>query len=135
MIALFSCRERNNMFDMGSEDFVPPPPIFWHDSVVTGIYSAIDSILIGMRFHVEFTSEFERTLVIHNELYYTDTILFAQFDEIVGQGNKRYFHDVYGDIKEGPYYFRIFFGGTPIGYWAILVQGDRRSLVIVDTGV
>jgi len=124
-----ACRERNNMFDVGSDDFIPPPPLFSHESLATGIYHEVDSILIGFRFNVIFADEFERTLIIHNELYYTDTVLFAQFDESVGQGNDRYTHSVYGNIAEGPYYFRIYFGGIPIGYWAILVQGSDLSVI------
>lgn len=134
MLVAFSCRERDNIFDMGSDEFIPPPPIFWHDSLVTGIYHAVDSTLIGFRFKMEFADEFQRTLIIHNELYYTDTILFVQFDEIVGQGNIRYVHDVYDDINEGPYYLRIFFGGLPIGYVAFLVQSGNYSISIVDMG-
>jgi len=122
------------MFDAGSGDFIPPPPIFWHDSLVTGIYGGVDSTLNGVRFKVEFADEFERTLIIHNELFYTDTILFAQFDETVGQGSIRYVHDVYGDIDEGPYYFRIFFGGFPIGYVAFLVQGSTQTISVIDMG-
>lgn len=134
VLALFQCRERDNMFDMGSDDFVPPPPIFWHDSLVTGIYHAVDSTLIGFRFRVEFADEFERTLIIHNELYYTDTILYEDFDETVGQGGIRFIHDTYGEINEGPYYLRLFFGGLPIGYVAFLVRGNARSIVIVAMG-
>jgi hypothetical protein len=134
MLVVFSCRERNNMFDMGSDGFMPPPPIFWHDSLVTGIYHAIDSTLIGFRFRVEFADEFERTLLIHNELFYTDSLLFDQFDEMVGQGSMRYVHDVYDDINEGPYYLRMFFGGLPIGYVAFLVMGSNYSITIVDMG-
>jgi hypothetical protein len=131
-IVVISCRERNNMFDAGSEDYVPPPPLFWHDSLVTGIYEGPDSTLNGFRFDVRFADEFERTLIIHNELYYTDTLLFDQFDVLVGQGSSGYIRDVYGDINEGPYYFRMFFGGMPIGYVAFLVQDADPALFIVE---
>lgn len=132
LIAVTTCRERNNMFDVGSDDFVPPPPIYWHDSLITGLYNQEDT-LIGVRFKVEFADEFERTLVIHNELYYTDSILFAIFDATVGQGNIHYIHDVYGSFQEGAYFFRIFFGGLPIGYVAFLVQASDRTISILET--
>lgn len=134
LLLLISCRERNNMFDFGSDDFAPPPPIFWHDSLVTGIYGGADSTLVGVRFNVEFADEFEKTLIIHSELYYGDTSLFAQFNETVGQGSMRFVHDVYGDINEGAYYFRMFFGGLPIGYVAFLVQGYDQTISITDMG-
>jgi hypothetical protein len=132
LVFVCSCRERDNMFDVGSDDFIPPPPIFWHDSLVTGLYGGVDSTLIGFRFHVKFADEFERTLIIHNELYYTDSLLFDQFDEVVGQGSIDYIHEVYGDIEEGPYYFRMFFGGLPIGYVAFLVQALDRTIQIIE---
>lgn len=131
-IFVFSCRERNNMFDAGSDDFVPPPPLFWHDSLVTGIYGGPDSTLNGFRFDVRFADEFERTLSLHNELYYTDTFLFEQFDVMVGQGSNGYIHEVYGDIDEGPYFFRMYFGGLPIGYVAFLVQAVDPAITIIE---
>jgi hypothetical protein len=88
--------------------------------------------LIGVRFIVEFSDPFEKTLIIHNELYYEDTTLFAQFDETVGQGSMHFIHDVYGDFNEGAYYFRMFFGGLPIGYVAFLVQGYDKIISITD---
>jgi hypothetical protein len=120
------------MFDVGSDDFIPPPPIFWHDSLVSGLYNQEDT-LIGVRFRVEFADEFERTLIIHNELHYTDSILFTTFDVTVGQGSKQYINDVYGSFYEGPYYFRIYFGGLPIGYVAFLVQSSDRTILIIET--
>lgn len=127
LLFLVSCRERTNIFDPGTDDFIPPPPI----SLAWPTHAIYDSYgyLIGIRFQVDFAEDFEKTLIIHNELY-QDISMRVAFDVTVEQGDCVYIQDVYANYALGTYCLKIFFGGVPIGCCPLSIISEGGSMIV-----
>jgi hypothetical protein len=118
------------MFDVGADNFVAPPPVSLdYPYYITPLYG-IDSLLNGIRFKIDFTETFQKTLLIHNELY-RDTVFITEFNKTVYVGDSMYTHDVYANYAVGLHSLKIYFGGVPIGAALfIVVSSDNRLCVI-----
>ncbi len=114
MAVFFSCHERNNIFDVGADDFVPPPHIT-QLFLNRLYYDTQDSILVGIRFLLPCTEAFERTLPITHRLYYSDTVMLVEHTEEVLSGTWAFYVEIFGPYEVGMYSLRHYFGGLPVG--------------------
>lgn len=131
LLILISCRERDNMFDVGSSDFIPPPAIF--SAVADSAIYNQQVILIGIHFTVSFIEEFEKEAVLHNVLYeFVDStkIEMTSFDITMNYGDRSYDRDVYAGYDIGLYCLTIYFGGIPIGAATFAIVDEGGAMVI-----
>ncbi len=127
LLLLLSCRERNNIYDIGSDGFTYPPHI-WVAWPIGGWYDSL-GYLVGVRVEVNFTDNFEKSLPLWHEFYYENNLL-TEFEFIVRSGNDTYYVDIFGPYVIGFYDLKIYFGDCPIGACKFEVTpfNDRTTL-------
>ena len=133
IIMLISCHERSNIFDIGADDFVPPPHIT-QLFLNRLYYDAQDSILVGIRFLLPCTEAFERTLPITHRLYYSDTVMLVEHTEEVPLGTWAFYVEIFGPYQVGMYSLRHYFGGLPIGagFFGVIEGADGMTVEGVE---
>src|SRR4030042_3579907 len=112
LLLLLSCRERNNIFDIGSDGFTYPPHI-WLAWATGGWYDPY-GYLVGVRIEVDFTDKFEKSLPLWHE-FYCEKNLMTEFEFVMENGKNVYYVDVFGPYVVGFYDLKIYFGDIPIG--------------------
>jgi hypothetical protein len=130
---LVSCHERNNIFDVGADDFIPPPHIT-QLFLNRLYYDTQDSMLIGIRFLLPCTEAFEKTLPITHRLYYSDTVMLVEHTEDVPLGTWAFYVEIFGPYEVGMYSLRHYFGGLPIGagFFGVIEGADGLTVEGVD---
>jgi hypothetical protein len=131
LLLLAGCRERDNMFDPGCDDFTPPPAIF-SALADSAIYNE-QWILIGVHFTVNFVEEFEKETILHNILYeFVDSVKteMTSFDVRMNYGDRIYDRDVYATYDIGLFCLTVYFGGIPIGAATFAIVDDNGARVI-----
>lgn len=132
LLIFASCRERDNMFDPGSQDFTPPPAII--QAVADTAYWNSQGYLVGINFDVYFIENFEKETDLHNVLYVfedTNKIEIANFDITLNQGDHFYSHDVYANYDIGIFGLIIYFGEIPIGAATFAIV-DQNGVMIIE---
>lgn len=128
LLFLISCRERNNMFDVGSDGFIPPPPI--DNTWVSALYYDPSSgYLIGVQIQIDFAEAFEKDLVISHE-FYQDISIRTEFNADITTGTTSYAVEIYGPYEVGGYRLKIYFGGMPIGSCPFSIVGETGRLIV-----
>jgi hypothetical protein len=132
ILCVVSCRERTNVFDINSEDFMAPPHIW--DTWVSYAYYDIYGQLCGVRMEIDFTDRFGKDLPLYHE-FYEGTSLRTEVEFIAEYGTLAYYVEIYGPYQVGDYYLKIFFGEIPIGACAFRVVSDNGVLKIQNTSI
>ena len=129
ILVVISCHERNNIFDVGADDFVPPPHIT-QLFLNRLYYGTQDSMLVGIRFLLPCTEAFEKTLPITHRMYYSDTVMLVEHTEEVPEGTRAFYVEIFGPYEVGMYSLRHYFGGLPIGAGYFGVVAGAAGLTV-----
>jgi hypothetical protein len=118
------------MFDIGGDNFEPPPPIKW--AWFSGAWYDYYGHLVGVRLEVEFFEAFSHPLTITHALY-RDTSMSALTDTAfttVG-GQLAYHVDLIHGLTVGEYNVRISFAEIYMYTAWFLVYDDAGKMIVL----
>lgn len=130
IVIMSSCRERNSMFDIGGDNFEPPPPIEW--AWFSGAWYDYYGNLVGVRLEVEFFEAFTHPLTITHTLY-RDTSMTALTDTaFTTRGGQLSYHvDLIHGLTVGEYNVRISFAEIYMYTAWFLVVDDAGKVIVL----
>ncbi len=128
LFSAISCHERNNIYDIGNDNFVAPPHL---DAWPAVLYYDPQGYLVGIGFQIEFTAQATRNFVIHHS-FYQDISLRTNFETEVTRGSIGYTVDIFGPYEIGPYSLRFNFGGVAIGACIFEIVAENDVLVVKE---
>lgn len=128
LMCVLSCRERNNMFDIGSDDFFLPPPI---SAWICGAWYNNSGHIIGVRLQADCYEAFTSTVTMTHFLYNNSgNTELCRVDSTITGGTDQYYVDLFHTLVVGEYSVRVYFAEFPVAayeFW--IVEGNNGFIV------
>jgi hypothetical protein len=126
---LFSCHERINPYDPGSENFTTPPPI--HQAYPIGGWYNQSGYLVGVRVQVLFVDAFLISMSVMNVLT-SSTSVMARESVLIPGGRDSYTVDLISDsvMPAGDYLVIFYWSDMSIGSCFFSVAQTNGDYII-----